>query len=99
MCRSDDCINHLGLRPAWLIPTHQNSKPLLTSRYTTVTDISFNKFSGRFNNSSLSRNFIDLKQSGLSEAALHTFDGVTMECISTKRIQSVHVDIHTNKHC
>ena len=28
-------INHLGLRAAWLIPTHQNSKLLLMSRYTT----------------------------------------------------------------
>jgi len=32
-------INHLGLRPAWLIPTHQNTKLLLVSRYTIVTHI------------------------------------------------------------
>ena len=30
-------INHLGLLPAWLIPT------LLMSRYTTITHISFYK--------------------------------------------------------
>jgi len=29
------------LRPAWLIPRHQNSKPLLLSRYTMVTHTSF----------------------------------------------------------
>ena len=34
-------INHLGLRHAWLIPTHHNSKPLLMSRHTTVTHILF----------------------------------------------------------
>ena len=32
-------INHLGLRPALLNPTHQNSKPFLMSRYTRVTHI------------------------------------------------------------
>jgi len=36
-------INHLDIRPVWLIPTHQNSKPLLMSRYTTVTHILFFK--------------------------------------------------------
>ena len=35
-------INHLGLWRAWLIPTHQNSKLLLMTRYTTVTHILFN---------------------------------------------------------
>jgi len=34
---------HLGIRQAWLIPTHQNSKPLLMSRYTTVTHMLFLK--------------------------------------------------------
>jgi len=29
-------INHLALGPVWLVPTHQNSKLLLMSRYTTV---------------------------------------------------------------
>mgnify|MGYP006890283561 FL=1 len=29
-------INDLSLQPAWLIPTHKNSKLLLMSRYTTV---------------------------------------------------------------
>jgi len=38
-------INRLGLRPVWLIPTHQNSKPLLMSQYTTVTHILFYKCS------------------------------------------------------
>ena len=32
------------LWPAWLIPTHQNSKLLLMSQYTTVTHILFYKF-------------------------------------------------------
>jgi len=37
-------FNHLGLRPAWLIPTHQqNSKLVLMSRYTTVIHILFLK--------------------------------------------------------
>ena len=36
-------INHLGLQPACLIPTHQNSKPLLMSPYTIVTHILFYK--------------------------------------------------------
>jgi len=30
-----------GSRPAWLIPTHQNDKPLLMSRYMTVFHILF----------------------------------------------------------
>ena len=34
-------INQLSLQPAWLIPTYQNSKPLLMSRYTTGTHILF----------------------------------------------------------
>ena len=34
-------INRLDLLPAWLILTHQNSKRLLMSRYTTVTHILF----------------------------------------------------------
>jgi len=34
-------IIHIGLRPAWLIPTHQNSKPLLMSQYMMVTHILF----------------------------------------------------------
>ena len=29
-------INHLGIRPSWLIPTHQHSKPLLISQYMTL---------------------------------------------------------------
>ena len=33
---------HVGLRPAWLIPTHQNSKPL--SRHTMITLILFHKW-------------------------------------------------------
>ena len=37
-------INHLGIRIARLIPSHQNSKPLLKSRYTPVTRISINKY-------------------------------------------------------
>jgi len=36
-------INHLGFWPAWFIPTHQNSKLLLISRYTTVIHILFLK--------------------------------------------------------
>ena len=36
-------INHLGLRPACLISTHQNCKPFLMSRYTMVTLILFYK--------------------------------------------------------
>jgi len=34
-------INHLGLRHGWIIPTDQNSKLLLMSRYTTVIHIVF----------------------------------------------------------
>jgi len=34
-------INHLCLCPAWLIPTSQNSKPLLIGQYTTVNHILF----------------------------------------------------------
>ena len=37
-------VINLGIRYAWLIPTHQNSKPLLMSRYTTVTRILFYKY-------------------------------------------------------
>jgi len=32
-------INHLVIQPVWLIPMHQNFKPLLMSRYTMVTHI------------------------------------------------------------
>jgi len=41
-------INHLGLRSGWLIPTHQNSKLLLMSRYTTVIHIVFLKCTDTF---------------------------------------------------
>ena len=36
-------IDHLDFRPAWLTPTHQNSKLLLINRYTTVIHILFLK--------------------------------------------------------
>jgi len=36
-------INHLGIWPEWLIPTHQNSKPLFVSQNTTVTHFLFYK--------------------------------------------------------
>ena len=36
-------INHLGIRPACFITTHQKYKPLLMSRHTTVTHILFYK--------------------------------------------------------
>ena len=37
--RSDACFKHVSLQSGWLIPTHQDSKPWLMSRYTTVTRI------------------------------------------------------------
>jgi len=40
VCRSEACNR---LRPTWLIPTHQNSKLLLISRYTKVIHILFLK--------------------------------------------------------
>jgi len=54
-------INNVGLPTAWLIPQHQNSKPLLMGPYTKVTHILFFNYS-MVVSLVLRLNFLQMKQ-------------------------------------
>ena len=60
------------------------------------------QFTGCFNiylHSIVARNVIRLTQSGFCEAALYTYEGIRIECISLKRVKPEHVDNRSDQHC